>query len=259
MKTFEWSILQLVFSCIVIFVNSTLLYLLSFSKLRDDAHFEKCLKRLGISLAFSHILSAACLIAADTITLFVHHYIGAYFASTMVKVETFILSVTVISVLFHMTCMMVNDFKFVNNIRMFTEENTFYLVVVWISTSLCAFLMFFVYTEDKITEIFCVVIIITNALLAVSYGDILRRTVVQFRRAEEFGCAYVAARLQLARKQNLLFFGIMLTSSFIVFTVPFSLERLLWQQNHVVSYICVTLNSILQGLIFIIGRPYIKL
>lgn len=250
MSSLEWFILRFVFCIIAIVINSTLVHFLSSSMQHRDGHFEQRLKRLGISLAFSHILSAVCLMASTSISLFFHYYIGTIFSPIMIKAETFILSVAVISVLFHMTCILVNDFKFVNNMRMFREENTFYLVVVWISTIICVILMFFVDLEGKMTEILSVVILVANTLLAVTYGDILRRTFRKFHRAEKFGCAYTAVRLQEARKRRILFLGIWLTSSFILFSVAFSLERLLWQQNHVLSHTCVTINSMLQGLIF---------
>ena len=187
--------------------------------------------------------------------MFINHYIGS--VPEMVKVEIYVLTLTVICSMLHNCSIMINDYKFTSRQDALSEENLFYIILTWISTSLCAMLLTFVKVHHEVTKILCIIILIMDIFLLVCYTEICRRIIASFKREHEFGHEYFAAQLMNDRSRYFLFLGVLLAASLIIFTVPFTLERLIWKQNDVVSYICVMLNSVSQGLICLI-RLYLR-
>ena len=255
MTSSSWLTLQLILSLIVILINICLFHLLTGGHQRYGPYFKHRWRKLGLSLAFAHVLSGSCMLTAGILTLSINHYTGPI--QEMVKVETYILTLTVICAMLHNCSIMINDFKFTSRQNASAQENLFYIILIWISTSLSAFLLTFVRIHHEVTKILCAIILMADIFLFISYFEICRRTFVAFKREHEFGHEYFAARLMNDRSRHFLFLGVLLSASLITFTTPFTLERLIWQQNDVVSYICVTLNSVSQGLICII-RLYLK-
>ena len=274
MASSDWLILQLIFSTTVILINIILFHFLNarvpsssnngFSTPITSEMFT--VKKFGTSLSFLNVLSGSCLLVTSIVTLITYHISGYY--PYMGLAETFILAMTIISTMFHLLSIMVNDFKIACRGDVLPEENHFYIALTWISTIVCSFLLFFVHLEHEITQIFSCIFLATDVFLLACYLDITRRTFLN-RRADL--CDRFLNRLSsdticrvhahlfggLTSHFHRLFLGVLLVTSFIVFTVPFSLERLIWHQNHLVSFVCVTLNSISQAAILSI-RMYMK-
>jgi len=256
----EWLILQLLFPLLVILVNITIFHYLhgkwtqknSAAFITPRSFFDLNWKKVGISLSFSHVLSGACLLITAILSLLIHHFVGYY--SFMKRVEAFVLLMAVINNMFHIVIIMINDYKRVNLAEVLPGENNFFIVVTWISTALSSLLLFFVQSEHEITQIFSILILTTDTFLFICYIEIIRRTVIEKYREQnhlienENDSGRVISREYF--NQHYLFLGLLLATSFFLFTIPFAVERLLWQQNHVVSYICVTLNATLQGVIY---------
>ena len=268
MASNDWLILQLIFSTTVILINIILFHFLN---ARVPSSTESLLspptpkefltiKKFGNSLSLLNVLSGACLLVTAIVTLITYHVSGYY--PYMGLAETFILAMTIISTMFHLLSIMVNDFKISCRGDVLPEENNFYIALTWISTLVCTFLLFFVHLEHEITLIFSCIFIVTDLFLLACYIDITRRTIINGRMearnrhsnglSSDTICRVHAHLFGRLSHFHRLFLGVLLTSSFIIFTVPFSLERLIWHQNQLVSYVCVTLNSISQAVILAI-------
>ena len=184
----EWLILQLLFPLLVILVNITLFHYLH-GRRRDSVVFsppslllEDHLKKLGISLSFSHVLSGACLFVTAILSMLIHHFVGYY--SFVERVETFVLCMANISTMFHVVVFMINDFKRVSCMDVLPEENSFYVLAMWISTALCTLLLFFVQSEHEITHILTIVILVTDVGLFTCYIEIIRRVIIEKYREQ---------------------------------------------------------------------------
>ena len=237
------------------------------------------LKRFGMSLSLLHVLSGACLLVITIISLLTHHISGFY--PSLGHVEIFTLLMTLTCTMFHMLGIMINDFKTACQSVVLSEENNFYIILTWASTVACTVLMFLVKVDAEITQMFSYIFLATDIFLFLCYIDIVRRSIANRRTGTLMDNHDVHQYNILIHQQQRhsstgspnhhlpgglsrwhshyhhLFLGVLLTISFIIFSVPFALERFLLRQNYMVSYICVALNSIAQGVIFGI-RAYVK-
>lgn len=243
------------------------------------------LKRFGMSLSLLHVLSGACLLVITIISLLTHHISGFY--PSLGHVEIFTLLMTLTCTMFHMLGIMINDFKTVCQSVVLGEENNFYIILTWTSSVACTVLLFMVKVDAEITRMFSYIFLATDIFLFFCYIDIVRRSIanrrtgtithhdevqhqynilVQHQHQQQQHSPRGAQRDSHHHSDSLskwhsqyhhLFLGVLLTISFIVFSVLFALERFLLRQNYIVSYICVALNSMAQGVIFGI-RAYVK-
>lgn len=288
MDTHNWLLTQVLFSSTAILVNIVLFHLLNSKKLDDNNGPNLAaitnriiqprraatlrlgmLKRFGMSLSFLHVFSGACLLVITVTSLLTHHISGFY--PSLGHVEIFTLLMTLTSTMFHLLGIMINDFKATCRVAVLSGENNFYLILTWTSTLICTVMLFLVRVDGDITKLLSYIFLATDTFLLLSYIEIIRRAIVNRRAAVRF---YNQVALYNSVQQssasgsvnglsswhshyNHIFLGILLLISFVMFSVPFALERFLWKQNFMVSYICVSLNSISQGVIFGV-RMYVK-
>ena len=228
------------------------------------------LKKFGMSLSLLHVLSGACLLVITVISLLTHHISGFY--PSLGHMEIFTLLMTLTCNMFHMLGIMINDFKTACRAAVLAEENNFYIFFMWTSTLVCTVLMFLVKLDAELANMFSYIFLATDAFLILCYIDIVRRSIVTNQRRMDARTHQVGLYNNMAVRRprdikyglvrwhshyHHLFLGVLLTTTYVVFSVPFALERFLWRKNFMVSYICVALNSISQGVIFGI-RAYVK-
>lgn len=245
MFTQNWTTLQVILSLIIILLHGCLFYFLSPKKQNQGGCFEHHWRRLGLSLSCAHILSGVCLLLSGIYNLMF------YRGSVIGSIEIDIMLITVFCVMLHLLSLLINDFKYISSHNALPEENAFYVMLTWISTSLGVLLFIFVEAIDEVSKILCVIFIIIDVFLVVAYAEICRR-IFMFKEMDKYGTENFTVPFHHDGNKQFLFPGVLLSISFVFCTLLLALERLIWQQNDVVSYISVVLNSISQGLICIL-------
>jgi len=252
MITTEWYALQIVLSLLIIIVSTCLLHLLAEKQFdrssQTDSNDQRWL-RLGVSLSFAHIISGSCMFSTATITLLVRHYGGLLLEMEMIDAHSYTLSI--ICVMLHTICIMINDFKLTLQDSALPEENNFYIALIWVATSLCFTLFLFLRRNHDMLKILSIVALLVDIMLIVAYLEIIRRSYIALQRVREFGYEFAGPCPVSGRSKHFLILGVLIAASLVLFSVPLAFERLIWRQNKAVSLMCVCLNAISQALICI--------
>ena len=246
-STFERIVFQLIISIVVIITNTVSFYFLTSSQYNSCRHQYTCAKRnlneLGISMTFVHVLGWSCLLCMAILALWDYYFTNhLIIVPNMEKTETMILLVVMVTSMYHILCVMLNVYKFKINLRLCERENMFYVVVIWISILLFAILLFFIKREEKIVRIVCLIVLCVDFLFIVAYIIV---------KHDKYNLVSMQVDGTSCINKQLLFIYFLLISSFVSCTIAFIVERLVWQQNKMVSYTCISLNSFLHGLIFL--------
>ena len=235
MESWE-TVIQIFFTLIAVSIN---IYL--FHKLYR--YFENHWMVLWSSLSSAHVLCNSSLLAIEILTLIIKHYFES--AAELICIQTYTLVLSNLLVLFHVFSVAIIEMMMLFR-REPPQHNILFILVVWLSTAFIALLLCFLNNYEKETYVICVFILISDLMLLCVYIILLYcRVRDKFNMASTTECDDIADNLEVYSGE----IGSLLALSFIVFTIPYSMERVLCHQNGIVSTICVILASIAHGLI----------
>ena len=249
-RNLNWFIFQLVLSLMVVIIHIVLFHFLVTCERKYGSYFKKRWKAICISLSFCHMLTATCLVVLCALRLLVSGYLMP--REAMDTAEVYVFASSSLCSMFHVITVMVNDIRYLLHNSTIPEENTFYIVVSWVSTLTSACLLGFVESQHQVLYILAVIALAMSILLCFAYIEISRRIIIQLKRSDEFGEESATEELLTPWSRHFVYMGVLLAISFIIFTIPYALERLLWHQNNIISLMCVGLNAVSQGMVIII-------
>lgn len=249
-RNLNWFIFQLVLSLMVVIIHIFLFHFLVTCERKYGSCFKKRWKTICISLSFCHILTATCLVVLCTLRLLVSGYLMP--REAMDTAEVYVFASSSLCSMFHVITVMVNDIRYLIHNSTIPEENIFYIIVSWVATLTNACLLGFVESQHQVLYILAVIALAMSILLFFAYIEISRRIIIQLKRSEEFNEESATEDLMTAWSSHFVYVGLPLAVSFIIFTIPYALERLVWHQNNIISLMCVGLNAMSQGMIVIL-------
>ena len=245
----EWIASQLALSILEIVINIVWLY----KHINTWLIFKvnaRCGGIFSISHCLSHVLPGICLLVSGTLTFFVEKNFRTVYLTIL---ETYFLSISIFNNMLHVFVIMISDFEIACGVHPSKDESLFYVIVIWISTILCSFLCYFVTLPFVLIKIMCVVFIFSCLLIILTYAFVLRRTVKSIRkeleRSEDCENSNGSGVQPLER---LNFFGVLHCFTFIIFTIPFTVERFVCNENQFISFASVMMNYMSQALLSIV-------
>ena len=249
-RNLNWFIFQLVLSLMVVIIHIFLFNFLVTCEQKYESYFKKRWKTICISLSLCHMLTATCLVVLCALRLLVSGYLMP--REAMDTAEVYVFASSSLCSMFHVITVMVNDIRYLLHNSTIPEENLFYIVVSWAATFTSACLLGFAESQHQVLYILAVIALAMSILLFFAYIEISRRIIIQLKRSDEFGEESTTEELPTTWSRHFVYMGVLLAVSFVIFTIPYALERLLWHQNNIISMMCVGLNAVSQGMIMII-------
>lgn len=214
-----------------------------------DRKVENRLWVLLTSLCSAHVLSGCTIISLGVLVVAVDSYFEC--AVDVLRLKTCMLLLSAFLMLLHVFSVLVKDVMYVIE-KIPPEDNLLLIMLPWFCTSVVALMLGLLDDRGVLQVAYAValVILVSDILMLIVYAYLSRKSQDK-DNDDDWGYISIKRNFFSLEGMHPGHIGYFLAISYVVFTIPFVVERLVYQQNAVVSTICITLISISQGLNFI--------